>query len=60
MTKSEAEREVTGILDGWFGESIADAEDEEHKRRYLYDPLIKLARHLAKIEDDGTIAEEKK
>lgn len=34
--------EVDRILDGWFGESLEDAEDEDNLRRHLYEPLRKL------------------
>lgn len=33
---------IEDILDGWFGEPLEHAEDEEHRRRCLYDPLHKL------------------
>ena len=58
MTKNEAERTAVGILDGWFGESLEDSNDEEQKRRYLYKPLIDLVRLLAQYESDGTKREE--
>ncbi len=37
--KIEIDDEIAAILDGWFGESLEDAEDEEYKRKYLYEPL---------------------
>lgn len=38
---------VDRILDGWFGEALTDAEDSEHKGRYLYEPLRKAFNTIA-------------
>jgi hypothetical protein len=58
MTSNEAERIAVGILDGWFGEPVENAEDEKQKRHYLYDPMVKLVRLLAgyaaAAEDDAS------
>lgn len=53
MTKNEAERTAVGILDGWFGESLENAEDEAQKRKYLYGPMIDLVRLLAGYADEA-------
>jgi hypothetical protein len=40
---------VDSILDGWFGEPLEHAEDEDSKRRYLYGPLRKLEDELIRL-----------
>ncbi|AGR47692.1 hypothetical protein PHIM7_44 [Sinorhizobium phage phiM7] len=35
-------KKVDSILDGWFGEALEDAENEQDRRNYLYEPLRKL------------------
>lgn len=41
---------LISILDGWFGETLEHAEDEAQRRKYLYEPLIKLVEE--KSNDD--------
>jgi hypothetical protein len=33
---------VDEILDGWFGESLENSENEDQLRKYLYEPLQSL------------------
>ncbi|AKF13325.1 hypothetical protein PHIN3_60 [Sinorhizobium phage phiN3] len=43
-------KQVDSILDGWFGEALEDAENEQDRRNYLYEPLRKL---MLKAYNDG-------
>jgi len=49
----DAKAEVDRILDGWFGESLENAEDEDNRRRFLYEPLRKLARERDRLIEAG-------
>lgn len=48
------EDKVDSILDGWFGESLENSENEERLRRYLYEPLRAAIRQAYRDgKDDG-------
>lgn len=40
--------DVERILDGWFGESLENSENENQLRRYLYEPLSDLVEKTKK------------
>jgi hypothetical protein len=42
MTRTIKE-EVHNVLDGYFGESLENSENEEVLRQHLYDPLVEVA-----------------
>lgn len=58
MTNKEFISNVVRILDGWFGESLEDAEDEFNRRKYLYEPLYKLFTYKQKEDSIKDLREQ--
>jgi hypothetical protein len=42
MDKLKIKQEIIRILEGWFGESLEDSDQEDSHRKYLYEPLLKV------------------
>jgi hypothetical protein len=40
---SSAANEIRDILEGWFGEALENMEDSARVKRFLFDPLCKVA-----------------